>query len=131
VNATGTISTCNQITQRNLVLVGRALVFLCDVSAMTGPRLHWSERQALLCDARSAFVFGGIIASEWRARLWCAYHGFGFIECAVIPKPAAFSQWRYARRVRPAQEFRVDRYPEHQQRCPDCQRAFLRPRGSS
>jgi len=115
-------------TQRNfqhckLLVVCRSLVW---VEADALPRLFWCVGAAWFCDGELAFPVRGLFSSEFQARLWCEYHGFGFAESVLVPKPADFFQWEFARRVCAPEAFSVTRYAQHQERCPDCRRRYLR-----
>lgn len=128
MNETESILASSPVTQRNSVFIGHAFVWLLEESDDDGwPRLHWSSagQGAVFVDARWAFPVERLFSSEFQARLWCAYHGFAFVQSALAPRPVDFLRHRVAaatRRLRPCAEFRVERYETHRERCPDCTR---------
>ena len=135
MNETETILAGHEVTPRNVVFVGHSSAwFIFPLERDDVPRLHWAGPDSILRDTRWAFRVGRLFASGFQARLWCAYHGFEFIESELMPLPPGFFRQyreRWPRRLRPCDEFRVQKYRTHRERCPDCQRFDREREGAS
>src|ERR1043165_3896847 len=114
-----------EITQRKFtVFIGHSAAWV-NIPLKGIPRLYFSESYALLCDGWFAFRIGGLLRSEYQAKLWCEYHGFDFSIGLFEPLPPGFFQRkepRFSFKLRPRELLRFEDYEYHRQRCPDCQR---------
>jgi len=93
------------------------------------PILYYEGTRSMICARRWAYAVGRLFTSEYQARLWCFYQGFGFVlaELQTASKGFHFSRagllyWR----VRPCEDFHVEAYASHRAVCPDCQRQDVR-----